>query len=196
MCEFVSWIEYKDDVWFLTNDCLRTKEGKALKRYLGNQFVDDIKGHGAIRRYYGIPENKGVSRECTNFSNPNNFPEKVREAIKNGSFSKICGPNLPVAILTQPAWAEYQKVEQAALAEYQKVEQPALAEYQKVKQAAWAEYQKVKQAAWAEYQKVEQAALAEYQKVKQPAWAEYQKVEQAAFWKIAVNPRNRVKEWR
>ena len=34
MCDFVSWIEYKDDVYFLTNDCLKTKEGKELKKYL------------------------------------------------------------------------------------------------------------------------------------------------------------------
>ena len=151
MCEFVSWIEYKDDVFFLTNDCLRTKEGKALRCYLKDQFGEDIKGHGAIRRYYNIPAGKGSNKECTNFSTPDKFPAKIVEAITTGHMSGICGVALPVDILSGPAWAEYEKIEGPALAEYEKIEGPALAEYEKIRGRA--------------------------------------------FWKIAVNPRNRVKEW-
>jgi hypothetical protein len=105
MCEFVSFIEYKDDVWFLTNDCLRTKEGKALRKYLGDQFTNDIRGHGAIRRYYGIPKDKGVNEEITRFDTPNTFPPKIVEAIKDGAFSMISP--LPMGILRQPLYADY-----------------------------------------------------------------------------------------
>jgi hypothetical protein len=30
MCAFVSWIKYKDEVYFLVNEYLETKEGKKL----------------------------------------------------------------------------------------------------------------------------------------------------------------------
>jgi hypothetical protein len=195
MCDFVSWIEYKDEIFFLTNDCLHTKEGKALKRYLGNQFREDIKGHGAIRRYFGIPKDKGMNMECTNFSSPKAFPNKIIEAIKDGSLSKICDIP-PISILTQPARAEYEKIKQSAWAEYKKIEQPARAEYEKIKQSAWAEYEKIEQSTWAEYKKIEQPAWAEYEKIKQSAWAEYEKIEQPAFWELAINPRNRVRGWK
>ena len=46
MCSFISWIEYQDEVYFLDDDKLATKEGKALLKRIGTR---DIKGQGAIR---------------------------------------------------------------------------------------------------------------------------------------------------
>jgi hypothetical protein len=116
MCEFVSFIEYKDDVWFLTNDCLRTKEGKALRKYLGDQFTNDIQGHGAIRCYYGIPEGKGVDKEITRFDTPDVFPPKIIEAIKHGAFSMIAPP--PMGILRNSLYADYDAKRQLLYADY------------------------------------------------------------------------------
>jgi hypothetical protein len=147
MCHLVSWIEYKDEVYFITDSDLNTKEGRALKKYLGypNQsYWDDIKGHGAIREFYEL-RGKGRDKECTDFSNPKNFPHQIVDAIKQGKFTGI---GVAEGLLTQVAWAEYQKVRQVAEAEYQKVRQPAWAEYQKVRQVAEAEYQKVTQVAF------------------------------------------------
>ena len=170
MCDFISWIEHQGDIYFLTNQELNTKEGRELKEYLGTAFYDDIKGHGAIDRYWGL-KGKGVHKECTDFSTPDNFPPVIVEAIKKGLFEGIGAAE---GILTPTAWAEYKKVQQPAMAEYEKVQQPA-----------WAEYEKVEQAAWAEYEKAIQAAM-----------AEYKKVQQAAFWALARDKKNRTEVWK
>jgi hypothetical protein len=225
MCEFISWIEHNNDIYFLTSRELQTKEGRELKKYLDAQYYEDIKGHGAIDKYYGL-KGKGTHKECDDFSTPNNFPGAIVQTIKTGKFE---GVGIAKGILTQSAYAEYEKVRQAAEAEYEKVRQAAYAEYEKVRQSAYAEYEKVRQAAeaeyqkvrhaaYAEYEKVRQAAYAEYEKVRQPAEAEYQKVRQAAeaeyqkvcqaayaeyqkvcqakFWMLVKNPDNRVKTWK
>jgi hypothetical protein len=214
MCEFVSWIEKGNKVLFLTHDLIfNTDKGKKLQDWCRNG--DDYTGHGAIRYYFGLEQDEGTCRECTNFSTPKNFPKVIVKAIKNGGMR---GLGEPSHLLTkqawakyqkvrQPAWAEYEKAQQQAWAEYEKVERPAWAEYYKVRQPAWAEYEKAQQQAWAEYQKVEQQARAEYEKVQQQARAEYQKVEQQAraeyekvrqpaFWDLFAILENRNPNWR
>jgi len=215
VCDFISWIEYKDEILFLTKNELETSRGKALRKYLGLHFENDVKGHGAIEWYYKLKDNVGKHKECTDFSNPKNFPAVIVKALKRGDF---CGIGIPENYLTQPALAEYQKVTGQALAKYQKVTGQALAKYQKVTGQALAEYEKVTGQAWSEYEKVTGPARAEYQKVKGQAlaenqkvtgqaWAEYekvkgpaldeyQKVNGQAFWKIAKKKENRRKEWR
>ena len=192
MCDFISWIEHQGDIYFLTNQELNTKEGRELKEYLGTAFYDDIKGHGAIDRYWGLKD-KGIHGECTDFSTPDNFPPVIVEAIKKGLFEGIGAAE---GILTPTAWAEYKKAEQAVWAEYEKVQQAAMAEYKKVQQPAIAEYEKVQQPAWAEYEKVQQPAWAEYKRVEQAVWAEYEKVQQAAFWALARDKKNRTEVWK
>ena len=49
MCEFVSWIEYDGEEYFLTNADLETKAGRQL---LKSDVRDDLCGHGAIMAYY------------------------------------------------------------------------------------------------------------------------------------------------
>ncbi len=178
MCERISWKELPDGtlLYLTTYDLFDTVQGKKLREQYTNP--DDWWGHSAIAFFYtgrtGI--DKGKDCECTDFRAPSHFPPQIAQDIKDGKFRDV----VEECLLTKPAWAEYEKVEQPARAEYEKVEQAARAEYEKVEQAARAEYEKVKQAARAEYEKVEQAARAEYKKVKQAARAEYEKVEQAA----------------
>jgi hypothetical protein len=118
MCEFISWIEYKNEILFLAKHELETSRGKALRKHLGSEFNNDVKGHGAIEWYYKLKPNSGMHKECTNFSSPDNFPKQIASAIKKGCF---CGIEISDQLLTQKAWAEYEKVTGPAWAEYQKV---------------------------------------------------------------------------
>jgi len=145
MCQFIGWIEVNDEVLFLTADDLATKRGRELKRHLGAAYAGDVIGHGAIRWFYDMPNDKGENRECDDFSTPANFPPEIAEAMKAGKFRGMAV--VPGALAG------------AALDEYEKIRQPAWDEYAKVRQAAWAEYNKVIQAAGAEYAKIRQAAF-------------------------------------
>ena len=131
MCEFISWIEYEKKNYFLTDKDLESKEGKSLIKFLGSSFRKDIKGHGAISIYWGIPYNTGKNLECENFSSPKYFPDEIAEAIKAGSFRGI---GIALNLLNDKGKAEYKKIEQPALAEYKKIEQSAWAEYKKIEQ--------------------------------------------------------------
>ena len=111
MCDFISWIEYKGDVLFLTKKELGTSRGRALKKYLGSQYENDVKGHGAIEWYYKLKPNSGLHRECVDFSSPDNFPKEIVSSIKKGDF---CGIAIVEQLLTKPAVAEYEKVKQPA----------------------------------------------------------------------------------
>ena len=104
-----------------------------MRLYLGEQYENDIKGHGAIDRYYGL-KGRGTHKECMDFSTPDNFPPQIAAAISKGLF---CGIGISEQLLTVAALAEYKKVTVAALAEYNKVTAPALAEYKKVTVAAF-----------------------------------------------------------
>ena len=175
MCEFVSWKEYDGKLYYLDNDKLNTKDGRALIKFLKDEnSLCDLCGHGAIERYYPEIAGKGHNKEVTNFSSPDNFPLEISKKIKAGKMSEIIFEDLPLALLNNKG----------------------IAEYHKIQQPAWAEYQKIEQQALAEYQKIEQQASAEYLKIQQPAWAEYHKIQQQAFWSIFKDKKYREKEWR
>ena len=178
MCHFISWIEYEKKLYYIEDKDLDTKEGKELIAYCKNS--DDLMGHGAIRKYYGL-EQKGKDHEITDFSNPKKIPSEIVKKIKQGVFSRIYKE---VFFFTAPALAKYNKVTDTALAEYNKVKAPA-----------WAKYNKVKDTAWAEYTKVTAPALAEYTKVTALALAEYTKVTDTAYRQIISQKKNRRKEW-
>jgi len=110
MCNFISWIEYKGENFFIDNLKLQTKEGKKL---LLPEFQADIKGHGAIRHYYPELNGKGKDRECTDFSTPDNFPKDIAQAFKKGQLSKI---GICLDVLNDKGRAEYQKIRQSARA--------------------------------------------------------------------------------
>ena len=149
MSEFLSWIEYRDKLYYLTKAKLNSKKGKALKEYCA--WDGDLVGHGAIRRYYRLGS-RGIGRECTDFSSPKNFPQEIVEAIKKGLFK---GMGIPTQILTPKALAEYEKVEQSAWAEYK----IALAKYEKITQPAQNKYKKTKRSARDKYQQIRQSTF-------------------------------------
>jgi hypothetical protein len=127
MCDFISWVEKDGAVLYLTGKDLKTSRGKAMRARIG----DDVCGHGAIREYFDILPGVGVEKECTDFSSPLNFPAQIVADIKAGLFR---GVGFDCALLSGPAWAEYDKVCATAWAEYDKVRATAWAEYDKVVQ--------------------------------------------------------------
>jgi hypothetical protein len=119
LCEFISWIELDGHEYFLTNADLETKAGKKL---LLSDVKDDLCGHGAILSYYPELNGKGLKKECEDFSSQKNFPKSIAKAIKNGELSRI---GICLDVLTETAWAEYNKIKETALAEYNKIKEPA-----------------------------------------------------------------------
>jgi hypothetical protein len=98
----------------LTANLLNTKEGRALKKYLGAKYYEDIQGHGAIERYFGI---KGKHHECDDFSSPKNCPKEIVEAMKAGAFRGIGIPD-ESQVLTKKAYADYESKLDALDADY------------------------------------------------------------------------------
>ena len=134
MCEFISWKEYKDEILFLTDDDLDTEKGKELVAYLGCAYWDDIPGHGAINYYFNLTPDNGLEKEITDFTDISQFPPQIVEAIKACKFKRI---GLSLSLLTKPALADYEKIEQAAWVDYMKINQAAWADYEKINQAAF-----------------------------------------------------------
>ncbi len=114
MCEFISWVEHENTLYYLTANLLNTKEGRDLKKFLGTAYAEDIKGHGAIERYFGI---KGKHHECTDFSSPNNFPAEIVKAMKSGAFRGIGIPD-ESQVLTKKAYTDYKSKCAALYADY------------------------------------------------------------------------------
>ena len=128
MCEFISWIEKENKVYYLTSSDLASKRGKQLIKHTRRE--EDLVGHGAIRWFYGEFKG-GTEKECTDFSSPDNFPKEIVEDIKLGKFK---GMGICKETLTQSAYEEYEKIEHSAYEEYKKIEQTAYKEYEKIKQ--------------------------------------------------------------
>jgi len=203
MCNFLSWIEYQNKLYFLTEADLKTKTFKQFKKD-NERWQEDIKGHGAIRYFHPEIKNVGINRECSDFSNKDNFPLILQNAIKNCVFGSI---SIETSLLSTTAKAIYEKIEKSALAEYEKIEQPAHAKYDKIRQLAKAEYEKIGrlakteykkkiESAWAEYKRIEQPAWTEYKKIRQLAMAKYDKRMQSAFRKLFFKIENRIETWK
>ena len=142
MCEFVSWIECEGKEYFIINSDLETKAGKKL---LEPEVVNDLCGHGAIKSYYPELKDRGINKECRDFSNQENFPKSVARAIKQGKLSRI---GICLDVLNDKGKKQYNKISDQALAEYTKIRDPALAEYNKINDPAWAEYTKIRDPAF------------------------------------------------
>jgi len=112
MSNFISWIEYKDEILYMTDRDLETSRGKKLSRDIG---FEDIAGHGAIRSFFNIPDGKGTNRESTDFSTPDNFPQDIVRDVKKGLFTR-CGKEIE-----QPAWAKYKEIKHSAFWELAKI---------------------------------------------------------------------------
>ena len=111
MCEFISWKEVttadgKDvEILFLTyDDIYNSKRGRKLQKFT---TPDDFIGHGAIDFFYDL-NGKGIDKECTDFSSPNNFPPIIVDAIKKGKFYLLGTPKaLLLDGVIAPLYADY-----------------------------------------------------------------------------------------
>ena len=81
MCEFVSWIEHRDQILFLTDAEVFSPHGKEVLQ--GSRGIDFL-GHGAIRAFYGIPGYVGVEHEDRRFWKMELYPEPIRKKLKEG----------------------------------------------------------------------------------------------------------------
>ena len=135
MCEFVSWVEHEDKLYYLTANLLNTKEGRDLKKFIGTAYAVDIKGHGAIEHYFGI---KGKHCECTDFSSPNNFPAEIVNAVKSSAFRGIGIPDSQV--LTKKAYADYESKRDALYADYESKRDALYADYRSKRAPLDADY--------------------------------------------------------
>ena len=191
MCEFISWIEYRGEVLYLTDEDLDTKKGKELLDYIQNP--DDIKGHGAVRYFYDIPQGQGTDREVIDLSSSDKLPKEIVKAVKECRMSAI---GYSETLLNKKGLKEYEAVEQTAWKEYEAIKQTALKEYEAIKQTAWEKYIAIQQPAWKEYLAIEQPAKKEYLAIEQPALKKYLAIQQPAFWKVFKDKKNRQKAWR
>ena len=101
MCEFISWVEKGEKVYFLTTNLIESKKGKTLLK----DSQEDITGHGAIRLFFGLEQDEGVNKECVDFTDPDNFPPVIVKAIKAGEFK---GVPLPAGLCVKPLYDKYQ----------------------------------------------------------------------------------------
>ena len=181
MCEFVSWVEHEDKLYYLTANLLNTKEGRALKKFLGTAYAEDITGHGAIERYFGI---KGVHRECTDFSSPKNFPAEIVKAMKSGAFRGIGIPDAS-QVLTMKVYADYQSKRAPLYADYLSKRASLDADYLSKRDALDADYLSKRDALYADY-KSKRASLD----------ADYESKRDDLFWDIFMDKKNRAKAWK
>jgi hypothetical protein len=80
MCDFVSWIDIKGMIYFLTDAEIFSDLGREK---LSGCKDNDFLGHGAIRRFYDLKD-KGVDRENKNFwEEVSNIPEIIRSKLQN-----------------------------------------------------------------------------------------------------------------
>jgi len=103
MCQFVSWVERRGKVYFLTSEQLESERGR---KWIQEQKVspDDLCGHGTIRLWHRIDAGDGVDKECGDFSTPDNFPTPIAEAVKAGKFNSF---PIPAGLLSKPLDEDY-----------------------------------------------------------------------------------------
>ena len=81
MCDFISWIDYSGKTYFLTD--------KEVFSDVGNLVFEgcrdnDVLGHGAIRKYYDLPEKAGTDYEVRDFWNAEKYPKVIQNLLKDG----------------------------------------------------------------------------------------------------------------
>ena len=170
MCEFVSWVEHENNLYYLTANLLNTKEGRDLKKFLGTAYAEDITGHGAIERYFGI---KGVHRECTDFSSPKNFPAEIVKAMKSGAFRGIGIPDAS-QVLTKKAYTDYLS-KRAPL---------------------YADYESKRASLYADFQSKRDALYADFKSKRDALYADFQSKRDDLFWDMFMDKKNRAKAWK
>ena len=86
MCDFVSWIEVrrglKKHILYLTDKDVFSSHGREV--FPPSETRDnDVLGHGAIRKYYGLKSSEGVEHEYRDFWNLHKLPQEIAEKVKN-----------------------------------------------------------------------------------------------------------------
>ena len=104
MCEFVSWVEKRGKIKFLTGEQIFSDKGQRKLKEWGVSH-NDYCGHGTIRRWYGIDSGDGVDKERTDFSSPSNFPSVIAQAIRDG---KMKGIGTAKGLLQGKVYAKWQ----------------------------------------------------------------------------------------
>ena len=100
MCEFLSWVEKGNKLYYQTRKQIDSPKGDELKRRFHGE--GKLIGHAAIRAYYDI--DNGSNKECTDFSSPANFPLEIAQAIVAGKFNYV---PLPRGLLREALYADY-----------------------------------------------------------------------------------------
>jgi len=195
MCEFVSWVELGDKIYFLTRAQVDSPQGQAIqKRFPGE---GELLGHSAIRAYYELET--GENKECDDFSTPDNFPDVIVKALKNGEFRDFSYPGGLLAPESfahisgaTKAYAAYVKADAAwrkARAAYVK----ARAAYVKACAYVKADAAYVKaDAAWRKADAAWLKADAAWRKA-DAAWLD---IINPYFWDLFAIPKNRTACWR
>ena len=194
MCEFISWTEYKGELYYLTNYELNMRPGIEFKKKLHNNFYGDIVGHGAIKEYFGLHHLRCTDFECTDFSTPDNFPKEIIEDFKDGKFSDIGMPK-PTSILKQTAMKTYNKIQKPNYYEYYEEELQTRKKYNKIsiELQAKREYDDVEQG---RYSEIELQTKKEYANIKNSTFRKHYKIMLEIFWTLFADPKNRIEAWK
>jgi len=170
MCEFMSWVEKGDKVYFLTYDLIHnTPRGEIIqKRFPG---YGEPLGHSPIRAYFGI--RGGEDKECTDFSTPDNFPEPIAEAIKNG---EMRGFGCPEGLLLPKIYDDYEAKRKASIDDY------------------WERRKALRGSYLAKHKEVDDGYLAKRKMLEEDCLAEL-KLLRDEYWDLFAKPENRNPLW-
>ena len=80
MSHFLSAVEKNGELFYLTTADIESSRGAELLEY--TKEIDDLRGHGAIRWFYGITGGQDI--EYRNFKTPQNIPEDIVSKILGG----------------------------------------------------------------------------------------------------------------
>jgi hypothetical protein len=83
----VSWIGFEDKLLYMDNASLRDSYARKLIEETGRKV--DVVGHGFIRKYYNIPEGKGIEFEVRDFWNYEKLPEEISMKLQNGEMDDL-----------------------------------------------------------------------------------------------------------
>lgn len=87
MSHFFSAVKKGDVLWYLTSDDIDSEKGQQLRRFCEKR--DDLKGHGAIREYFGITG--GFNVEYKYFKFPELLPKELVRGILDEKFTHWFG---------------------------------------------------------------------------------------------------------
>jgi hypothetical protein len=207
MCEFISWIENGDKIHYLTYDQIyNTPRGEILRKTVGSEEPEDLYGHGAIRKYYELPDG-GRQKECTGFSKPTNFPGTIADAIKEGKFAGLATPR---GLLLPRLYADYQAKRGSLDADYQakcnsmyddfEAKRNSLdADYEAKRNSLDADYMAKRNSLYADYQAKRNSLYDDFEAKRNSLDADYEAKRNslyAGFWGLFAIKKNRAKVWR